>query len=235
MTAEQIVAELSKLGNESIRNTLLRHGGPESMFGVKVEDLKKIQKRVKKDHELALKLYDTGISDAMYLAGLIAEPERMKKSDLQRWAKKAPWHMIGDYTVPWVASESRYGAELAREWIESSKEALASSGWSTFASLVMIKPDEELDLKEIERLLDRVQKEIHTAPNRVRYMMNSFIIAVGGAVKPLVAKAKAVARAVGTVEVDMGDTACKVPLALEYIEKVEQRGTQGKKRKSARC
>ena len=52
---------------------------------------------------------------------------------------------------------------------------------------------------------------------------------------PLSAKAKAVARAIGKVEVDMGDTDCKVPDALEYIEKVEKRGKQGVKRKTAMC
>jgi len=33
----------------------------------------------------------------------------------------------------------------------------------------------------------------------------------------------------------MGDTACKVPDAVPYIQKVEKRGTIGKKRKAARC
>jgi hypothetical protein len=39
----------------------------------------------------------------------------------------------------------------------------------------------------------------------------------------------------GLVEVDMGNTACKVPFAPDYIQKVKDRGTIGKKRKSARC
>ena len=39
----------------------------------------------------------------------------------------------------------------------------------------------------------------------------------------------------GRVDVDMGGTACKVPLALEYIEKLEKSGRVGKKRKTTRC
>ena len=72
MTAAEIVAELKKLGNESYKKVLIKHGAKEPFYGVKIEDLKKIQKRIKKDYQLALDLYDTGISDAMYLAGLIA-------------------------------------------------------------------------------------------------------------------------------------------------------------------
>jgi 3-methyladenine DNA glycosylase AlkD len=235
MTAQDVLTELSRMGSETIRRIFQNHGAPESILGVKVEDLKKIQKKVKKDHALALELYDTGISDAQYLAGLIVDPPKMTKAQLQKWAKTASWHMVGDYTVAWVAAESRFGAELAREWIDSKKEAIASSGWNTYSSLVSIKPDEELDRAELEKLLNRVQKEIHAAPNRVRYVMNAFVIAVGSYVPALAGKAKAVAKAIGKVEVDMGATSCKVPSALEYIEKVEKAGRQGKKRKTAMC
>ena len=234
-TAADIVAELKTLGRESIKKVLLKHGAREPFYGVKVEDLKKIQKRVKRDHALALALYDTGIADAQYLAGLIADPPQMTRAQLQKWAKTASWGMVGEYTVPWVTSESRFGAELARTWIDSKKEDIATSGWSTWSSLVSITPDEELDLDELVGLLDRVRKEIHAAPNRVRYVMNGFVIAVGCYVPELTAKAKAVAKAIGPVEVDMGDTACQVPAALEYIAKVEKAGRVGKKRATAQC
>jgi hypothetical protein len=65
--------------------------------------------------------------------------------------------------------------------------------------------------------------------------MNGFVIAAGSFVAPLTAKAKAIAKALGTVEVDMGDTSCQVPDAGEYIEKIETAGRVGKKRKHAAC
>jgi hypothetical protein len=65
--------------------------------------------------------------------------------------------------------------------------------------------------------------------------MNGFVIAVGGAVPPLTTRAKAVAKAVGPVEVDMGDTSCRVPDALAYIAKIEAAGRLGAKRKTAAC
>ena len=77
MTAEEIVKELKPLGKDSYKKVLLNHGIREPMFGVKIEDMKKIQKRIKKDYQLALELYDTGISDAMYLA----RPDRRRHPD----------------------------------------------------------------------------------------------------------------------------------------------------------
>jgi len=230
-----VLAELEKFGSPAIKKVLVNHGACEPLFGVKVEHLKTIQKRVKADHELALALYDTGIYDAMYLAGLVADPPRMTKAQLQRWVKGAYCPGLGCYTVAWVAAESRFGFDLARAWIDSPKEQIAAAGWSTWASLLAIKPDEELDHPGIEKHLDRVAKEIHAAPDRVRYTMNGFVIAVGSYVPALATKSKAVGKAIGAVEVDTGGTACRVPDAVAYIEKVERMGRQGKKRATARC
>jgi 3-methyladenine DNA glycosylase AlkD len=235
MTATAILDELEPLGRESYKKVLLQHGIQEPVFGVKIEDLKKIQKRIKKDYQLALDLYDTGIYDAMYLAGLIADDLRMTKKDLQSWVKKANCPMLCEYTVPWVASESRYGRELALEWIESKKELVAAAGWATLGFLVAIKEDADLDLAELQRLLQRVRDTIHDQPNRVRYAMNGFVIAAGSYVKGLTDLALQTGTAIGKVSVDMGGTACKVPYAPEYIQKIQDRGSIGKKRKTAKC
>ncbi len=235
MTAEQIMKELEKKGSESIRKIFLNHGAKGPMFGVKVGDLKVIQKKVKKDHQLAMELFGTGIYDAMYLAGLIADESKMSKKDIQQWAEKSPSHGISEYTVAWVAAESEYGWELGMKWIDSPKETIASSGWNTLSGVIAMKPDNELDIALIKKLLQRIVKEIHSAPNRVRYTMNGFVIGVGGYIKELTKEAIEVSKKIGDVYVDMGGTACKVPSAPDYIKKMEARGSIGKKKKTVKC
>lgn len=205
------------------------------MFGVKIGDLKVVAKKIKGDQALALQLYETGNLDAMYLAGLVANGSRMSKKELNSWAKGASWKMVSEYSVPWVATESPAGRQLALKWIDSREESIASCGWNTIAAWVAVRPDAELDLDEISGLLDRVTREIHDAPHRVRYCMNNFVIAVGSAVKPLITRAKAAAKRIGKVEVEMGGTDCRVPPALETIAKIESMGRLGVKRKVARC
>ena len=235
MTAKEILAELKPLGSDSYKKVMANHGLKEPFFGVKISDLKKIQKRIKKDYQLALDLYDTGNYDAMYLAGLIADDARMTKKDLQRWIANATHNPLASSTVPWVAAGSSHGWELALEWIESKKPFTAEAGWATLRSLVSLKGDSDLDLPELKRLLERVRKSIHQAPNFVRYQMNGFVIAVGSYVKSLTSTALETAEKIGPVTVDMGNTSCQVPFAPDYIRKVQQRGTIGKKRKSAKC
>jgi len=235
MTTEQIMKELEKKGSESIRKIFLNHGAKGPMFGVKVGDLKVIQKKVKKDHQLAMELFGTGIYDAMYLAGLIADESKMSKKDIQQWAEKSPSHGISEYTVAWVAAESDYGWELGMKWIDSPKETIASSGWNTLSGVIAMKPDNELDIALIKKLMQRIIKEIHSAPNRVRYTMNGFVIGVGGHIKELTKEAIEVSKKIGDVYVDMGGTACKVPSAPDYIKKMEVKGYIGKKKKTVKC
>lgn len=235
MEASAVLDRLEALGSTSYRRILMNHGAREPLFGVKISDLKKIQKEIKRDYQLALDLFETGIYDAQYLAGLIADDAKMTKRDLKRWLANSNCMAISGTSVAWVAAESRYGAELAREWIESSDEATAHAGWTTLAALVSIEDDAELDLPELKRLLKRAERTILDQPNMVRYAMNGFVIALGSYVATLTDDAVAVGEKIGVVEVDMGPTACEVPIAADYIRKVQARGTIGKKRRTAKC
>ncbi|QDV51692.1 DNA alkylation repair protein [Gimesia fumaroli] len=235
MTVTEIVAQLEKRGSDSTKKVLINHGAKEPVLGVKVADLKKIQKQVKQNYQLALDLFDTGIYDAQYLAGLIADDAKMTKPNLRRWLTRANCMPISGTTVAWVTAESSYGHDLALEWIAAKKEAKAQAGWMTLCSLISIKDDSELDLPEIKQLLKQIEQTIHEQPNMVRYAMNNFVISTGCYISSLTKTAIQTAKKIGTVTVDMGQTACNVPSAVDYIQKVEQRGTIGKKRKTARC
>jgi 3-methyladenine DNA glycosylase AlkD len=233
-TVAGIMQELAALGSESIRKVLRKHGAQDPFFGVRIGDMKPIVKRIKKDYQLAIDLYATGNYDAMYLAGLIADDARMTRQDLRQWAKTAQSTHC-NFTVPWVAAGSLVGIEIAREWIESRDAKLAAIGWSTWCSLLAMKPNDELVMSELIKMLDRVQKTIHQAPDQVRFAMNMFVISLAIYVGELREAAIAAAKKIGKVEVDLGDTGCQVPFAPDYIERAKQRGAFDKKRKTVKC
>jgi len=236
-TATSIMAELKSKGKEQTRKIYARHGmDPARILGVSTADMKAIAKTIKGQQALACELYATGIMEAMYLAGMVTDGAKLTRDQLNQWAEGADGlQMIAEYTVPWLAVDNPNGRALALKWMKSKKEHIAAAGWSTYCGLVSLLPDEELDLEEIQSLLDTAVKQAHTTPNRVRYTMNTFVISVGSYVKPLLKQAKAAARQIGAVKVDMGETACKVPLATECIEKIEAMGRVGQKKKPIRC
>lgn len=236
MTFDDVMRKLEALGSEQTKKVLAKHGAKDPFFGAKITDVKKeIVRPIKTNHELALRLYNTGNSDAMYLAGQIVDSNIITKNQLQSWVEKAYWYYLSEYAVAWVAAESRYGWHLALEWIDNSTENIAAAGWATLSSLVTFKPDSELDINALQNLLLRVEKQISKAQNRVRYTMNGFVIAVGCCVVELNPHAKEIANTIGKITVEMGGTSCKVPHAPDYIKKVEAKGKLGSKKKRAVC
>ena len=65
--------------------------------------------------------------------------------------------------------------------------------------------------------------------------MNGFLIAVGCYVSSLTDATISTSKKIGSIKVNMNGTACKVPDVVEYIKKVKDKGTLGKKKKMARC
>ncbi len=233
MTVDEIMLFLEEHGSEQIKRILMNHGAKEPLFGVRVGDMKVVQKKIKKDYTLSKALFETGNYDAQYLSGLIADEKQMTKEDLRQWLASSGCEGIACNPVAWVTAESDYGLELAREWMVSEDETIAATGYAVYGSLIAMTPNEDLDMPEIDKLLDHILKNIHDEREEVKYQMNAFAISVGGYIPSLAEKAKSYGDRIGKVKVAMGNTACKVPLITPYIEKMEARGV--KKRKQARC
>ncbi len=231
MTPETIMHELEALGSEQTKKTYIAHGAHEPLFGVLTGAMKPLAKKIKRNQPLADALYATGNYDAMYFAGLIADPNRMTEADFERWIEAAYCYALSDFTVANVLVETGFAQTVADRWIDSGKEFYMSSGWSCYCRLLGMLPDGEFHSDKIRVMLDQVRNTIHNQPNRTRYAMNNFVIAAGISYLPLHAEAAAAAQAVGKVHVDMGKTACRVPLAAQYIQKAVDAGRLGSKRK----
>jgi 3-methyladenine DNA glycosylase AlkD len=235
MKLKEVMSELAAKGSEATKRLWVKHGAKEPFFGVKIADLKVIAQKLKGEQALALELYATGNGDAQYLAGIMVDGAKMTRAQVQSWADHAAWRMISSAIVPVAASEHPDGFALARTWIDSPQEHVAIAGWASLGALATVIPDERLPVKELGTLLDRVARILPAAPDRVRQAMNHFIIACGTYVAPLGDKAIATARKVGQVEVDVGDTECKIPAAEVYIMKSRRGAPIAPKRKTVRC
>src|SRR5262245_42727159 len=52
MTAQQVLDELERLGNPSIKKVLMKHGAVEPFFGTKIGDMQPMKKKLMGDHKL---------------------------------------------------------------------------------------------------------------------------------------------------------------------------------------
>lgn len=224
LTLAEVMKLLEQAGSEQARKTYTRHGATGPMFGVPFGTLGALQKRIRVDHDLASKLWETGNVDARNLALKIADPQAMQPSDLDRWARENPMRMCELYIAS-LAQESGQGPAKAREWTASTDAKLRATGWTLIG--VLANRDEQSEDDTYSERLARIEKSIHTEANEVKAAMNGALIAIGGRSPGLRELAVAAARRIGKVEVDHGATACETPDAIAYIDKIWAR-SQGK-------
>ncbi|MGH7163143.1 MAG: DNA alkylation repair protein [Planctomycetota bacterium] len=225
MNAPDVMAKLEKLGKESTRRTWLRHGVREQTFGVAYADLYALQKRVGVDHPLARELWGSGVHDARILATLVADPQACTAKDLDAWVGAAGYTLLAD-AVSVLAGKSPHAAKLADKWRASRKEWTSAAGWGLVARIAA--PGGGATDAWLEERLEEIRAGVGAAPNRTRHAMNTALISIGGYRPALRDRALAVAKAIGKVEVDHGDTDCKTPDAASYIAKMAARASAKK-------
>jgi 3-methyladenine DNA glycosylase AlkD len=119
------------------------------------------------------------------------------------------------------AGQTPLAQKKAEKWMKAKSEWIASAGWSLLGTLTM--RNENLSDDYFENYLAVIERDIHSSKNRVKHAMNSALIAMGMRNDNLEKKALAAAQRIGKVEVDHGETGCKTPDAIAYIQKARQR------------
>jgi len=235
MDFEMVMMELEALGKERTKKTYISNGAIDPLFGVATGAMKPIAKKIKKNQPLADQLYATGNYDAMYFAGVIADPMKMTESDFERWIDGAYFYMLSDFVVAVTLAETEIAQDVADKWIASGEELKMSAGWSCYCWLLGNRPDTEFSTSKISDMLDQVKNTIHNSPDRTKSAMNNFVYTVGISYLPQHDKAVETAKAIGPVEIRRDKKKNSILLASENIQKDVDRGLLGFKRKHVRC
>jgi hypothetical protein len=101
---------------------------------------------------------------------------------------------------------------------------VAASGWATWSGLVALLDDDRLDLDALRQLMARVEATLATQAQQVQSAMSGFLIAAGVHVTPLTALALAISTGQARLASVSG-----------AIQKMQNRGAIGKKRKTVKC
>ncbi|WP_431808536.1 DNA alkylation repair protein [Lysinibacillus sphaericus] len=235
MNVEMVMQELEALGKERTKKIYMSNGAQEPLFGVATGAMKPIAKKIKLNQPLAEALYATGNYDAMYFAGIIAEPKAMTESDFERWIDGAYFYMLADYVVAVTLAEADIAQQVADKWIASGEELKMSAGWSCYCWLLGNRPDVEFSESKMANMLEMVKSAIHNSPERTKSAMNNFLHTVGVSYVPLHDKALATAQQIGPVELKKNNKKSSFLHAYESIQKEVERGRIGFKRKYVRC
>jgi hypothetical protein len=226
--------ELALLGKDRQKKYYMGNGAREPLFGVATGAMKPLAKKTGKDQSLAEELYSTGNYDAMYFAGIIADPNAMDENDFNRWMEGAYFFMLSDFVVAVTLSEARIAKTVAEKWLDSPRDLTVSGGWNCWTWLIGWRPDTEFETESMDKLLQRAKGDIVSHAGRARIAIRNFITAAGISYKPLYDKTLALAEEVDALALNYDDTKCFSGMAAA-IRKEAERGRIGFKRKSVRC
>ncbi len=230
MTLDETLSQLEELGTSQNRKVYARHGVNPPMYGVSYANLNRMVRKIKRDHPLAEALWATGNHDARTLAARVADPSRMNAAQLDVWARDIDNSILAG-ELGALASAAKTGLARFKKWTSRRGEWVATAGWNTLTEMVL-KDHKDISEAFLDACMDRIQTQIHSQPNRVRYAMNNALIAIGTYNAIYRDRAIAVAERIGRVEVDHGETNCKTPAAADYIPR--SYAWKEKKRKKGR-
>jgi 3-methyladenine DNA glycosylase AlkD len=185
MTVKEILAQLESLGDEKRRqyNAKTGHDGIpgvplDKQFGVKTGDIRKLAKKLKTNHKLALELWKTGNVDAQMVAILIMDPKELSAKQLDTMVREARFGWVAEWLQSYIIKEQPPDVKeaLREKWMKKSeKDSWAvRAGWHLTASKVN-SGAKDLDLPA---LLDRIEKEMPKAKPETQWTMNNTLGAI---------------------------------------------------------
>jgi 3-methyladenine DNA glycosylase AlkD len=218
MTVKEILTQLKSLGDDARRKHNTKAGAPDNQFGVKLGDIRTLAKKLKTNHELALKLWDTGNVEAQLLATLIINPTSLSASELDTLTRSTTCAQVAEWMNAYVVAQHPDKDALREKWMKSKEPWTARAGWHLTASRVN-KDAKDLD---VGALLDRIEKEMPKAKPEVQWTMNNTLGAIGIKHANLRKRAIAIGEKIGLYKdwpVSKGCTPPYVPVWVEAMSR----------------
>lgn len=219
-TANEMMKELMIWASAQNVKVYRKHGAGGDLYGVSFADLRRLARRIKTDHVLALELWESGNDDARLLAAMIADPEELTPATVDNWIEDVDYYVLCDELAELI-SRSPMALETMDRFMASPKEYYRACGYTVLVSA--LKNGVDIPDEDCRRHLHTIEEEINASPNRARYSMNNAMIAIGIDKPTLTAAAVAAATRIGRVVVDHGDTACRTPDAVTHIQRALER------------
>jgi 3-methyladenine DNA glycosylase AlkD len=223
MTVKEILTQLKSLGDDARRKHNAKAGAPDNQFGVKLGDICAIAKTIKTDHQLALKLWDTGNVEAQLLATLIINTKSLSAGELDKMTRSTTCAQAADWLNSYVVAQHSEKEALREKWMKAKNRWAARAGWHLTASAVNKGAGNKgaggLDLAA---LLERIEKEMPKAMPEVQWTMNNTLAAIGIRHPKLRKRSIAIGEKIGLYRdwpVSKGCTPPYVPVWVDFMVK----------------
>lgn len=178
MTSHSIIKELRKLTNEKNRAGMQRFGiNSDKAFGISIPILRDYAKRIKKNHPLALQLWETEFHEARLLAIFVANPKEVTEELMEKWLKDFDSWDICDQCCSTLFDKTPIAFKKAIEWTKRKNEFEKRAGFVMMATLA-VHNKKALDT-EFEKFFPYIEKEANDERNFVKKAVNWALRQIG--------------------------------------------------------
>ena len=170
-TVDGILAALAAKGSESDRAGMARYGiNTESAYGISVVELRRLAKAIGRDHDLALRLWPTGVHEAQLLAAFVDDPGQVTRAQMELWARDFDSWDVCDQVCTDLFDRTPFAYDMAAAWAGRPEEFVKRGGFALMAGLAV--HDKGAPDAAFLAFLPLVVREAHDERNFVKKAVN---------------------------------------------------------------
>lgn len=218
MTFDDLIFELKNMADpRALANwQRLNMQSKDEYLGTGMTRLKERAKKIKNDHELAMQCWRSNIHDAKMMACFIDEPKKISSDEADEVINIVDVWGLGDQYIKNQLLKTTFAVNKAEQWANNPGEFIRRAGYQLVQLLA--KNGDQLPDSWFENYLRHIEN-LQNEPNWVKEMMAYALISIGLRNANLHQHAMKIAKQVGVIEVDSGDTSCKSPDPLATLER----------------
>ena len=193
MTCEQVREWLSAHANPDFREGMVRFGIDSRLaLGVRVVDLRRLAREIRRDHALAMELYRQPVHEGRILASMIADPALFHPEDMDAWvAEFRSWDLCDQCCIN-LFRYTPYAYDKVREYAASDEEFTRRAGFALLATLAV--GDKQASDDDFKAFLPLIEWGATNSRVRIRKVVNWALRQIGKRSRKLYPEALALAR-----------------------------------------
>lgn len=147
VSVEEVLKKLKAKADPDQLKGMVKYGMVgEKRLGVAVPDIRRIAKEIGKGHQLALRLWNTGIPEAMIVASMVDKPEEVTEEQMEEWVKDFNAWDVCDQVCMNLFEKTPLAWKKIMDWSKREEEFVKRAAFALIACLAWHNkgaPDQE--------------------------------------------------------------------------------------------